>query len=159
MKHSCGIVPYRYNKKGELEIFLCHPGGPYSKNLDAGAWSIPKGEKEKDETEKNAALREFTEETGYRTKKPLIPLGKFRQNSSKKVTAYAVNINIDPDKARSNYYEEEFPPKSGKMKSFPENDRYGWFCITDVEKKIVKGQMQIVKKLEEVLKRRNIVTT
>src|ERR1700712_4966783 len=113
MKKSAGIILYRQKKTTALEIFLVHPGGPFWKNKDAGAWSIPKGEFT-DEDPIVAAKREFEEETGIPVDGKFIPLTSLKQKNGKLVMAWALNKNIDATKIRSNEFNMEWPPRSGK---------------------------------------------
>src|ERR1700743_1338052 len=117
MKQSAGILLYR-KADGILQLFLVHPGGPFFKNKDLGAWSIPKGEFLDDEDALAAAKREFFEETGMAIDGDFIPLNKVTLKSGKKVYAWALEGNIDPKNIVSNQFEIEWPPKSGKKQSF-----------------------------------------
>ena len=137
---------------GVLEVFLVHPGGPYWANRDLGAWSIPKGEYGLDEDPLQAARREFEEETGLIPRGEFIPLTARKQRSGKIVSAWAFRGDCDPRAIVSNTFTMEWPPRSGRLQSFPEVDRAGWFPIAVARKKIHKGQVefldQLVKKLE-----------
>jgi predicted NUDIX family NTP pyrophosphohydrolase len=121
MASSAGILMYRQTGPG-LEVLLVHPGGPFWRNKDEGAWSIPKGEMDEGEDPVAAARREFLEETGCALSGPLEPLGDIRQRGGKRVTAFAIESDLDVDAIRSNTFEIEWPPKGGKMQSFPEID-------------------------------------
>jgi predicted NUDIX family NTP pyrophosphohydrolase len=148
---SAGILLYR-NNNHRLEIFLVHPGGPFFKNKDAGAWSIPKGEFLDNEDPLLAAKREFEEETG----KPLIDdrfikLSPIRQKSGKTVHAWAVEGDIDADHIVSNMFEIEWPPKSGKQASFAEIDWGGWFGVEEAKVKINPAQAALIEELASVL--------
>jgi len=149
-KQSAGILLFKIVNK-ILEIFLVHPGGPFWAKKDEGAWSIPKGEFEDDEEPLIAAKREFEEETGVKISGEFIQLTPIKQKSGKKVYAWAVEGNIDPEKIKSNSFEIEWPPKSGKMKSFPEIDKAAWFNLNDAEEKINSGQLSLIKELEDKL--------
>jgi predicted NUDIX family NTP pyrophosphohydrolase len=100
-----------------------HPGGPFWAKKDLGAWSIPKGEIGDNENEEAAARREFEEETGIKITGDLVPLKPIKQKSGKSVIAWAAEQDIDESKIKSNMFELLWPPKSGKMQSFPEMDR------------------------------------
>ena len=150
-KKSAGILAYREGVSG-LEVFLMHPGGPFWKKKDLGAWSIPKGEITDNEDEKEAAKREFEEETGMKINADLIPLKPIRQKNGKTVMAWAVNQDIDPSKIVSNLFEIEWPPKSGKHQQFPEMDRAEWFSVSDAREKIIAGQAALIDELEEILR-------
>jgi predicted NUDIX family NTP pyrophosphohydrolase len=113
-----------YRRTGPaLEVLLLHPGGPFWRNKDEGAWSIPKDEMGEGEDAAVAARREFLEETGCTPSGPLEPLGDIRQRWGRGVTAFAVEGDLDVDAIKSNTFEIEWPPKGGKMQSFPEIDR------------------------------------
>lgn len=149
-KLSAGILIYRTTDI--VEAFLVHPGGPFWAKKDAAAWSIPKGEYEESEDPLAAAKREFAEEVGQTVPDgELIDLGEFKVTSSKVVHAWAVEGEINPKHVKSNLFELEWPPKSGKMQEFPEVDKAGWFPLAVALQKIVKGQVPIIEKLAEVL--------
>jgi predicted NUDIX family NTP pyrophosphohydrolase len=148
---SAGILLFR--KKGNaLEIFLAHPGGPMWLRKDEGAWSIPKGEYDDTEDPLEAAKREFEEETGQRVSGNFIPLKPIRLKSGKIVNAWAVEGDIDADKIKSNSFEMEWPPRSRKMRSFPEVDKGEWFSVQEAKIKINTGQLPLITELEEVIK-------
>jgi predicted NUDIX family NTP pyrophosphohydrolase len=134
---------YRRREAGP-EILLVHPGGPFWRNKDAGAWSIPKGLYEEDEGPLAAARREFEEETGCRPDGDFIALGSFRQPGGKIVTAFAVEGDFDAAALRSNSFAIEWPPRSGRQASFPEVDRGEWFSPAAARVKLVKGQVPIL---------------
>jgi len=150
MKRSAGVLVYRKGEKG-IEIFLEHMGGPYWKGKDNGAWSLPKGEYT-EETAIEAALREFAEETGYKLKQEeLVFLGSNKQSSGKLLTIFMAEHDFDATKIRSNLFELEWPPKSGKIEKFLEMDRAEWFLIEEAKNKILKGQIIFIDKLMEYL--------
>lgn len=149
-EHSAGILAYKYVEK-KLNVMLAHPGGPFWAKKDVASWSIPKGLLEKDEDAMSAARREFEEETGCKIEKELTELGTIKQPSKKQITIYAVEMDIDVEKVKSNFFEMEWPPKSGNMQSFPENDKAEWFSIELARKKIFKGQIGFLDKLVELL--------
>jgi predicted NUDIX family NTP pyrophosphohydrolase len=134
---------YRRREAGP-EILLVHPGGPFWRDKDAGAWSIPKGLYEEDENPVAAARREFEEETGCRPDGDFIALGNFRQPGGKIVTAFAVEGDFDVAALRSNSFTIEWPPRSGRQASFPEVDRGEWFSPAAARVKLVKGQVSIL---------------
>lgn len=150
-EHSGGILAYKY-VDGKLKVMLAHPGGPFWAKKDEAAWSIPKGLQETDETILNTAKREFEEETGCEIQKDMLELGTIKQPSKKLITIFAVEMEIDVDKVKSNLFEMEWPPKSGNIQKFPENDRAQWFTIEEAKKKIFKGQKGFLDKLVEILK-------
>src|SRR5688572_30345310 len=133
-KESAGIVLYRY-RDSRLEIFLVHPGGPFWKNKDEGAWSIPKGEYEPGEEPLAVARREFREEIGRDAPagEPF-ELGEVRQPSGKRVRAWALEADLDVTTINSNMFELQWPPGSGRMQQFPEVDRAGWFDLETAER-------------------------
>lgn len=150
-KKSAGILLYRTSKK-ILEVFLVHPGGPFWKNKDAGAWSIPKGEFDDNEKPLDAAIREMQEETGISLKGDFIELTPIKQKSGKLVFAFAKNFDLDPSQIKSNEFEMEWPPKSGKKKMFPEIDRADWFDIKTAKEKINQAQAELIAELQKELK-------
>lgn len=149
-KKSAGILLYR--KKGKsFEVFLVHPGGPYWAKKDAGAWSIPKGEFDDNEDALSAAKREFEEETGMKISGVFVELTPVKLKSSKTVFAWAVEGDIDPLKINSNEFEMEWPPRSGKMSSFPEIDKAAWFSLADAEIKINSQQIKMLEEMKNKL--------
>lgn len=146
-KYSAGLLMFRRNKVG-IEVLLVHPGGPFWAKKDLGAWSIPKGEFEDSEDPLDAAIREFREETGFPVSEPFTPLGTIKQPSGKLVTAWAFEGDCDPATLISNSFELEWPPRSGKMSSFPEIDRAAWFDPANAKERILKGQIKLIEELE-----------
>jgi predicted NUDIX family NTP pyrophosphohydrolase len=148
---SAGILLYRVDS-GRLEVLLVHPGGPYWATRDEGAWSIPKGELDEHEDALQAARREFEEETGGRLPdaNPL-PLDPVRQPGGKVVHAWAVKGAFDPAALRSNRFFLEWPPRSGQYRDFPEVDRAEWFVLETAKRKILKGQVALLRQLAEKL--------
>lgn len=144
-KLSAGILVFRKSPSG-IQVFLVHPGGPFWKNKDAGAWSIPKGEYVEGTEPLEAAKREFLEETGSEAGGEFIPLGRLRQPDGKVVSAWALERDEMPP-IRSNTFSIEWPPKSGRMQEFPEVDRGDWFFLVDARKKILKGQVEFLDRL------------
>jgi len=136
-----------------IEVLLVHPGGPFWRNKDGGAWSIPKGEYAATEDPLGAAKREFEEETGTRPEGEFIALGDRRQPGGKIVRAWALAGDLDPTRIRSNSFSLEWPPKSGKMREFPEVDRAEWFSIDAAREKILKGQAGFLDQLAALLPR------
>jgi predicted NUDIX family NTP pyrophosphohydrolase len=143
---SAGILLYR-RADATLEVLLVHPGGPYWRRKDEGAWSIPKGELDAGEDAGDAARREFTEETGFRLAAPLEPLGEIRQRGGKRVTAFAVEGDIDVTAVKSNTFEIDWPPRSGKLQTFPEIDRAEWFDLPTARAKILESQRPFLDRL------------
>jgi predicted NUDIX family NTP pyrophosphohydrolase len=145
-KRSAGILLYRRTETG-LELLLVHPGGPFWAKKDLGAWSIPKGEYSEGEDALAAARREFAEETGARADGELLPLGELVQGGGKVVTAFALVGDFDPAMLKSDTFTLEWPPRSGRMVSFPEVDRAQWFSPTEAEARILGGQRQFIARL------------
>ena len=143
-KRSAGILMYRRN--GE-QLLLVHPGGPFWARKDDGAWSIPKGLYQEGEDPLAAARREFEEETGCVPGGDFIDLGHFRQPGGKIIAAWAVEGDFDTANFRSNLFSMEWPPKSGRMREFPEADRAEWFEPSHALRKILKGQAPIIRTL------------
>jgi predicted NUDIX family NTP pyrophosphohydrolase len=142
-KTSAGLLMYR-RRGGRLEVLLVHPGGPFWRHRDAGAWSIPKGELDGDEDPLEAACREFEEETGLRPEGPFLELPTVTQKAGKVVRAWAVEGDWDPSLLRSNTFEIEWPPKSGQMAEFPEVDRAELFDLATAREKINAGQVPLL---------------
>ena len=149
---SAGLLVYR--KAGnDVEVLLVHPGGPYWRRKDDGAWSIPKGEHDADEEPLDVAIREFREELGMDPPDTgsAVPLGEHRQPSGKLVTAWAVEGDVDVSKIVSNTFEMEWPPRSGKTAEFPEVDRADWFAPDEARRKLLRGQVVLLDRLAAVL--------
>jgi predicted NUDIX family NTP pyrophosphohydrolase len=138
------------NTRQVLEVLLVHPGGPYWRNKDVGAWSIPKGEIDAGEDPEDVARREFLEELGSAPSGALRPLGEIRQRGGKRVRAFAVKGNLDASTVSSNTFELEWPPKSGRTQTFPEVDRAEWFTLPVAREKILEGQRPLLDRLEEL---------
>jgi predicted NUDIX family NTP pyrophosphohydrolase len=146
-KQSAGALLYRRHA-GAVEVLLVHPGGPFWRNRDEGAWSIPKGEFDDAESPETAARREFEEETGFALEGELTALKPVRQAGGKTIHAFARECDIDPAAIRSNTFELEWPPRSGKMRAFPEVDRAAWFTLPEAMRKVVDGQRPLLTELE-----------
>lgn len=149
-KRSAGILLYR-RRDERLEIFLVHPGGPFWAKKDLGAWSIPKGEYQEDEDPFEVAKREFEEETGAAIEGEFAPLGEVKQAGGKIVSCWAIEGDCDPATLRSNTFQMEWPPRSGKQKEFPEVDRWEWFVFPEAEKRILPGQRPFLQQLARLL--------
>lgn len=145
-KQSAGLLLYRL-RNGVPEIFLVHPGGPFWAKKDAGSWTIPKGEFSEEEDPLEAAKREFFEETGTVIDGKFLALKSIKQKSGKIVHCWAVERDIDPSKIKSNTFEIEWPPKSGKRQSFPEVDRGAWFSVAEAKEKILEAQIPFIDEL------------
>jgi predicted NUDIX family NTP pyrophosphohydrolase len=144
---SAGIVAFR-RKGGVLEVLLVHPGGPFWRNKDEGAWSIPKGEYAAGEHAEEVARREFREELGIELTEDLFPLGEVRQRGGKVVSAFAVETDLDAANIQSNTFEIEWPARSGRREIFPEVDRAAWFEIAAARVKINDAQRALLDRLE-----------
>jgi len=149
---SAGILMYRLHAAG-LQLLLAHPGGPFWRRRDEGAWMLPKGELLPGEDAEAAARREFAEELGAPAPGPVHPLGRLRQRGGKWVEAFATEGDFDPDALRSNLFELEWPPHSGRRASFPEIDRVAWFTPAQARGKILPSQAEWIDRLEEGLAR------
>lgn len=149
-KQSTGILLYR-KVNAQLQVFLVHPGGPFFKNKDAGAWSIPKGEFDDDEDALLAAKREFLEETGQPVEGDFIKLSPIKLKSGKTVHAWAIEGDIDHNTIVSNLFEMEWPPRSGKTASFPEVDRASWFGLDEACVKVNAAQVGLIEELRRLL--------
>ena len=148
---SAGILLWR-KSMGRLEVLLGHPGGPYFAGKEAGHWTVPKGEVEPGEDVVAVARREFAEETGHEPPEgPLIELGDIRQKSGKLVLAWAVEGDLDPETAVSNSFEMEWPPRSGRVREFPEIDRVAWFDLREARVMIKAAQAPFLDRLERTL--------
>ena len=148
-KLSAGILVYRKRKK-EIEIFLCHPGGPFYKSKDNGVWTIPKGEFDETEEAFVAAKREFEEETGQKVSGNFTAMKPVRYKDGRKIVyAWAVEGDVDTANIRSNTFSLEWPPKSGKYIETPEVDRAAWFTIEVARQKILPSLFPLLEDLVE----------
>jgi predicted NUDIX family NTP pyrophosphohydrolase len=148
---SAGILLWR-RRDGRLQVLLGHPGGPYFARKDADHWTVLKGEVDPGEEVLVVARREFEEETGHAAPKgPAIELGDIRQKSGKRVLAWAVEGDLDPETAVSNTFEMEWPPRSGRIREFPEIDRVAWFELGEARVKIKARQAAFLERLERTV--------
>ena len=145
MKMSAGLLVYKQDSAG-LRVFLVHPGGPYWARKDEGVWSIPKGEFAEGEDPLAAARREFLEETGQAVEGRFLELSPSRQPSRKVLHIFAIEGDADTN-IRSNEFEIEWPPRSGRLQRFPEVDRAAWFTIDEARRRIQRGQIPILDEL------------
>ncbi len=148
--HSAGVLLYR-RSGGEPEVLLVHPGGPFWRNRDAGAWQIPKGGIEPGEAPLEAARREAEEELGIALDGTPWPLARIRQTGGKWVDAYALEQDLDCAQVASNLFELEWPPRSGALQSFPEVDRAAWFTFAAARAMILPSQSPLLDALERAL--------
>lgn len=151
LKQSAGILLYRKRDK-QVEIFLCHPGGPFYKKKDAGVWTIPKGEFNEGEQPLDAAKREFKEETGHEVNGELIPLDPVKYKDGRKIVySWAAEGDIDAGSVQSNLFTLEWPPKSGKYIDVPEVDRGEWFSVEKAREKILPSMVSMIDNFLEKL--------
>jgi predicted NUDIX family NTP pyrophosphohydrolase len=148
---SAGILMYRLHEG--LQVLLAHPGGPFWRRRDDGAWMPPKGELLPGEAAEAAARREFEEELGAPAIGPLHPLGRLQQRGGKCIEAFALEGDFDPGALRSNLFELEWPPRSGRRTTFPEIDQVAWFTMAQARGKILASQAALLDRLEAGLER------
>ena len=149
-RKSAGILLWKREHDCVL-VLLVLPGGPFWKNKDAGAWSIPKGEYGDDEEALAAARREFAEELGALPAGEVTPLGDVRQKAGKVVTAFALEGDFDCANFTCDSFEIEWPPNSGKRASFPEIDQAQWFSLDEARRRINPGQAELIDRLAGAL--------
>ena len=150
-KTSAGILIYKHND-GKLKLFIVHPGGPFWKDKDEGAWSIPKGEVEQgEENLLGVAKRELKEETGISIEGNFIDLGEVKQKSGKIVKAWAIEGDWSGLLMCQSFVEIEWPYKSGKKIKIPEVDKAGFFSVEDAKRKINPAQREFIERLQEKL--------
>lgn len=146
MKCSAALLVYKHAPDG-IQVFLVHPGGPFWAKKDLGVWSIPKGEFDAGEDGLAAARREFREETGQQVDGDFIALAPVKQHGGKTVHPWAVEGEVDEAAVRSNEFEMEWPPRSGRKARFPEIDRGRWFRVAEAKRRILPGQVPILDEL------------
>jgi predicted NUDIX family NTP pyrophosphohydrolase len=149
-KTSAGLLMYR-RRGTQIEFLLVHPGGPFWKNKDAGAWTIPKGEVEPGEDAVVTAKREFQEELGLAAQGTFTELHPVKQKSGKIVQAWAFEGDCDPRQIVSNTFTIEWPPRSGNMAAFPEVDRVEFFALTEARQKINPAQISFLDEIVRLL--------
>ena len=154
MRKSSGILLYRL-KNNHPEFFLIHPGGPFWKNKDVGAWSIPKGEFDDTEEALAAAVREFKEETGYDLHGTFEELTPVKQKGGKLVYAFIVEGDLDASAINSNTFKMEWPYKSGKWITVPEVDKADWFTIDEAKSKINSAQVAFLDEWTSIYSSKN----
>lgn len=147
---SAGILLFR-ERESVIEVLLIKPGGPFWRNKDQGAWMIPKGLVEPDETPAEAALREFHEETGTQLRTVPLPLTRVRQAGGKWVEAFAVEGDLDPATVQSNDFEVEWPPRSGRRQRFPEVAEACWMTLAEAREKMLPSQLPLLDALQAKL--------
>lgn len=155
-RHSAGILMFRF-RGGALEVLLGHPGGPFYRNRDEGAWTIPKGLLEEGEDALHAARREFAEETGFEDlpweAERYIALGEIRYKTGKRVSAWALEGSVELEVLVSNTFELEWPPRSGQTIEVPELDRFGYFDLGTASDKVHPAQLRFLQQLNRQLMR------
>ena len=156
VRQSAGVLLFRRRGDGDerIEVLLAHPGGPFFATRDEGHWTIPKGEPDDpDEDLLAVARREFAEEVGHDAPPgqpdgaPPIELGSIVQKGGKVVHAWAVEGDLDPATAVSNAFEMIWPPRSGRLQSFPEIDRVAWFDPVEAARRLKPTQVPFVERL------------
>jgi predicted NUDIX family NTP pyrophosphohydrolase len=153
-KHSAGILLFRRGEAGGVEFLLVHPGGPFWRRKDQGAWTIPKGQIEDEEEARACAIRELEEELGNAPELDpgeLIELGSIKQRAGKVVDAWAAEAEFDPAELDSNTFSMEWPPRSGEEQEFPEVDKAEWFDLEQAREKILPAQAELLDRLLERL--------
>lgn len=150
-KESAGLLMFR-QRNNELEVLLAHPGGPFWKKKDLGAWTIPKGEIQPGEEPLAAARREFAEELGFTPTGTFIPLSSILQKGGKRVQIWAFEGHCDPPTLKSNTFQMEWPPRSGQMQEFPEVDRVAFFQLGEAKLRINPAQIACLEELERKLR-------
>ena len=150
MMRSAGVLVYRRAARG-VEVLLVHPGGPYWRNRDAGAWQIPKGGIDPGETPEAAALREVKEELGLILTGPLAPLAEIRQKGGKQVVAFAAEQDFDPTTITSVNFKLEWPPRSGRLQQFPEVDDARWLALDEAREAMLPSQVPLLDCLARML--------
>jgi predicted NUDIX family NTP pyrophosphohydrolase len=152
MKVSAGLLMFR-RTPGGLEVLLAHPGGPLFRNKDDGAWTIPKGEAVENEDLTDRAKIEFEEELRIKPASELVPIGSVKQKGGKIVHAWAIEGDLPTDfVVKSNTFDLEWPPLSGKIQSFPEIDQARFFSVEEARRKINPAQKDFLDRLQEMLR-------
>jgi len=154
-KQSAGILPYKF-EKGQLFFFIAHPGGPFYRKKDDGFWTIVKGELDEGEEPLAAAIREFKEETSIKITGEFLPLTPLKQKSGKLVHVWAIETDFNTENIKSNTFQLEWPPKSGKMIDVPELDKFEWFDVDTTVRKLLPGQVGFVEEVMEKINNGNV---
>jgi predicted NUDIX family NTP pyrophosphohydrolase len=150
-KRSAGLLVFR-RTHAAVEVLLGHMGGPFWARKDAGAWSIPKGEYDADESAQAAARREFTEELGVPPPGgELVDLGDVRQSGGKTVSVWAVEGDLDLAGVEAGTFVMEWPRGSGRLQEFPELDRVEWFELEAARAKVGTAQRTFLDRLAQRL--------
>ncbi len=156
MKKSSGILVYKV-EDNKVKVLLSHPGGPYWEKKTTHCWSIPKGEQDNNEDIIETAKREFTEETNLVVTNELSFLGTTKVSNNKLVTIFYTEEDLDISNAKSNYFELEWPPKSGIINKYPEMDKTEWIELEEAKELIFDNQLFFINKLESILKEYDII--
>ncbi len=150
-KQSAGLLVYR-GSGASLEVLLVHPGGPFWAKKDDGAWFLPKGEIELEEEPLAAARREFREELGMDAPAGTpVELGTVKNKGGKLIFAWALAGDVDLAGFHSNTFQLEWPPRSGKMRDFPEVDRARYFGVEEASRKLHTAEQPLLARLLERL--------
>jgi predicted NUDIX family NTP pyrophosphohydrolase len=149
-KRSAGLLLYK-RQGGGVEVLLAHPGGPFWARKDKGVWTIPKGVVEAGEAPLDAAIREFSEETGFSVEGEFQELGEVVQRGGKHVQGWAIEGECDPAGLKPFMFEMEWPPRSGRTAQFPEIDRVAWFTLDEAREHILPSQLPFLDRLEALL--------
>ncbi len=149
---SAGLLVYRIAAGGLVEVLIAHPGGPFWARKGDGSWTVPKGEYDESEDPLAAAFREFAEETGLeRPRRDPVFLGELRQPGGKRVMVWALEADLDVTQASSNTFQLEWPRGSGNVREFPEVDRLEWVTVSLARKRLLKGQVPFLDRLQEAV--------
>jgi predicted NUDIX family NTP pyrophosphohydrolase len=158
-RKSAGLLLYKRGAGDTLEVLLAHPGGPLFARKDAGAWTIPKGEIDDEEEPFACALREFAEETGVTPAAgAYLDLGSIQQRGGKHVQAWAFEGDWAGGPPHSNHFELEWPPRSGRIQTFPEIDRLELFTLEAARSKLNPAQVEFLDRLCTLLTQSGFVT-
>jgi predicted NUDIX family NTP pyrophosphohydrolase len=148
---SAGLLVYRQLGNAGIEFLLVHPGGPFWKSKDDGAWMIPKGLIDPDEDPLAAARREFDEETGFTVEGPFARLSPIRQPGGKRVMCWLAMADLDLSGFHSNVFEMEWPRGSGRRLQVPECDRAAYFDVEIARRKILASQTGLIEEAAALL--------
>ena len=148
MKKSAGILYFKREEE-TIKVLLCHPGGPYWEGTHLHSWGIPKGELDKKEKVKEAAIREFKEETNLKVEGEITFLYTKKVSNNKLVTIFYKEQDLDLSNCKSNTFSLEWPKGSNIINEYPENDKFEWIEIEEAYNLIFKQQKVFLDKLKE----------